>query len=86
MSGGKNKFEKEVKLMNIKEFFTDYADMEPGSWSRKGVKIEFGDNNVEIGLYREPSFPESEKEYAERYTFQVFFGDEVIICEDAGIE
>lgn len=67
---------------SVKEMFPDWADMQPGSWSKNGKILQYGkdDNDfVEIGLYREPM---NNEEDAGRYTLQFFDGDEVIFCKN----
>ena len=65
---------------SVKEMFPDWADMQPGSWSKNGKRLTYGEGHfVEIGLYREPM---DNTEYAGRYTLQIFDGDEVIFCQD----
>ena len=71
----------EMNSNSVKEMFPDWADMQPGSWSKNGKILRYGkdDNDfVEIGLYREPM---NNEEYAGRYTLQIFDGDDVIFCK-----
>ena len=66
----------------IKDMFLDWKEMEPGTWSKCGKILKYGseDNDyIEIGLYREPIENEI---YSERYTLQIFNGDDIIFCAD----
>ena len=68
-----------MDLSSIREFFSDWATIQPGSWSVNGRKLPYAnDRYVEIGLYREPA---DNGEYAGSYTLHIFDGDDVIFCQ-----
>ena len=77
---------------SVKEMFPDWAEIEPGNWSKYGRILYYGAGHfVEIGLYREPIdelgrvATDEEAEnciYDGRYTLQIFDGDDVIFCAD----
>lgn len=68
----------------VKEMFPDWEEIEPGEWSTFGKILYYGlGKSIEIGLYREPI---DNDEYAERYTLQIFDGDDVIFCADVNEE
>ena len=88
---------KNIPTMNsdsIKEMFPDWAEIEPGNWSKFGKFLKYGSGRydvLEIGLYREPIeelgrvATDEEAEcgiYDGRYTLQIFNGDDVIFCAD----
>ena len=62
----------------IKELFPDWADMQPGEWSKYTISSDATDS-VDIGLYREPL--DDYDENSGTYTLQGFWGDDVIICQ-----
>ena len=72
--------EMEKNMNTIKEMFPDWNMMSPGDWSKHGIIIPCKNRKIEIGLYREEIDPENE--YSETFTFQIFSGDDVVVCEE----
>lgn len=74
----------EPRLEEITEHFSDWKQMKPGTWSTHSMFFRYGENKtdfIEVGLYREPLYPEeTDKEIAGTYTLQGFDGDDVIFC------
>ena len=64
---------------NVEFYFPDTRTIEPGNWSEHGIIMQVNPKcTIEIGLYREP---EGDSEYQSPYTIQVFYNDDVIVCE-----
>lgn len=64
----------------IKKQFPDWETIEPGTWSKYPIILQYGVSPyeyIEIGLYREPK---DNYEYANTYTLQGFNGDDVVFC------
>lgn len=75
-----------INIHDLKEIFSDYAEMECGTWSEHDVWIKYGHERneaLDISLYREPM---ENEEYAGTYTLQVFDGDNVIFCKRVAID
>lgn len=68
------------RLEKITEQFSDWKEMEPGTWSAYSIYFQYGEediDSIEIGLYRESL---SEEETAGTYTLHGFDGDDVVFC------
>lgn len=65
---------------SVKEMFPDWGQMMPGTWSKYGQRLKYGEGHfVDIELHRELL---DSAEYAGRYTLQIFDGDEMIFYSD----
>lgn len=64
----------ETSSENIADYFPDFAEMKPESWSLTPIVIRYDTDRkpLEIGLYREAKTGE--------YVIQIFNGDDVVFC------